>query len=139
MFLKPLSRISSEAFQSAIVILLTGCLPFLFPSICTADLTNWKHFSIADSLPGNEWGTGGIPLADFDGDGDLDISVSRREMDTVYWYQRIDDATWVRHIISSGNIENKLGAAAVDCDLDGWLDVVYPDMWFKNPGNLKHY
>ena len=33
----------------------------------------WTHFTIADPLPGSSWATGGIPLADFEGDGDLDI------------------------------------------------------------------
>ena len=31
----------------------------------------WTHFTIADPLPGSSWGTGGIPLADFDGDVDI--------------------------------------------------------------------
>ena len=37
------------------------------------DAAKWTHFTIADPLPGSAWGTGGIPLADFDGDGDTDI------------------------------------------------------------------
>jgi len=31
----------------------------------------WTHFTIADPLGGSSWGTGGIALADFDGDGDI--------------------------------------------------------------------
>jgi len=37
------------------------------------DAAKWTHFTIADPLPGPVWGTGGIPLADFDGDVDTDI------------------------------------------------------------------
>lgn len=110
---------------------------FLFPYTGNADLTKWTHFSISDSLPGTGWGTGGTPMADFDGDGDLDISLSRRETDTVYWFQRIDDSTWIMHTVATGNIGSKLGAMAIDCNHDGWMDLVYPDVWFKNPGNLK--
>ncbi len=137
MLTRLVSCIISAQLYPVTFILLTGYLSFLCPCSVTADIKDWTHFSIADSLPGTEWGTGGTPLADFDGDGDLDISVSRREMDAVYWYQRVDDATWIRHTITTGNIENKLGATAVDCDLDGFVDVVYPNLWFKNSGNLK--
>ncbi len=38
-----------------------------------ASRMQWTHFTIAEALPRPEWGTGGIPPADFDGDGDLDI------------------------------------------------------------------
>ena len=34
----------------------------------------WKHFTIAESLPGCEWGTGGIGLADFNDDGCINMS-----------------------------------------------------------------
>ena len=101
------------------------------------DAAKWTHFTIADPLPGSAWGTGGIPLADFDGDGDSDISLSRREVKTAYWFQRVNDSTWVRHKIATGDVfDTQLGATAVDCDLDGRVDIVYSLVWFKNPGNL---
>jgi hypothetical protein len=43
------------------------------PAEAKIDAARWTHFTIADPLPGSAWGTGGIPLADFDGDGDTDI------------------------------------------------------------------
>lgn len=97
----------------------------------------WTHFVIADPLPGSSWGTGGIGLADFDGDGDLDVAISRRETQTAYWYERKDDATWVQHVIgTSETFANTLGAAALDVDHDGFVDMVYRGIWFKNPGVL---
>ena len=101
------------------------------------EAAKWTHFTIANPLPGSAWGTGGIPLADFDGDGDPDISLSRRETKAAYWFQRMNDSTWIRHTIATGDVFNdQLGATAVDCDLDGLVDVVYSFAWFKNPGNL---
>lgn len=97
----------------------------------------WTHFSIDDHLPGNAWGTGSIAMADYDGDGDLDVALSRRETLTAYWYQRRDDSTWTRHEINTTeNVERALGAEALDVDRDGLTDVVINNVWFRNPGNL---
>jgi len=97
----------------------------------------WQHFTIAESLPGHEWGTGGTGLGDFTGNGVLDVAVSRRETETAYWFERKDDAHWVRHVIGqSKHLAKTLGAVALDVDQNGWLDMVFSRVWFKNPGNL---
>ena len=100
----------------------------------------WTHFTVTEALPGSAWGTGGIPLADFDGDGDLDLMVSRREPKTAYWFERKDDSTWVRHTMGEAEgLANALGAAALDINGDRRPDVVSNQVWFENPGSLvKH-
>jgi hypothetical protein len=101
---------------------------------------HWKHFSIDPVLPGSSWGTGGTALADFDGDGDLDAAISRRNTRSAYWYERVNDSLWIQHLMESGaSLEGTLGTTAIDMDRDGWTDVVYNGIWFRNPGILKQY
>jgi hypothetical protein len=97
----------------------------------------WKHFSIDPVLIGSSWGTGGTALADFDGDGDLDAAISRRVSQSAYWYERINDSLWIPHQMGSGaSLAGTLGTVTLDMDRDGWNDVVYNGIWFRNPGNL---
>ena len=129
--------ISEMAFRIRTIGIVAIMLCISGPVGAKIDAAKWTHFTIADPLPGSAWGTGGIPLADFDGDGDPDISLSRREAKAAYWFQRINDSTWIRHTIATGDVfDTQLGSTAVDCDLDGLVDVVYSLAWFKNPGNL---
>ncbi|MFC2123588.1 FG-GAP repeat domain-containing protein [Bacteroidota bacterium] len=101
------------------------------------DLTAWKHFSIDESLPGERYGTGGPTLADYDGDGDLDLALSRKVVQGAYWYEYRNDSTWIRHFIGNHTgLENTLGTTALDIDQDGWTDIVFSRVWFRNPGNL---
>lgn len=112
----------------------------LFLSICNshADVSHWTHFVIAKPLPGEDYGTSGPVLADFDGDGDLDIAISRRSVETAYWYERVTDEKWIQHTMgSSKSLPDALGATALDVNRDGWIDVVMNQIWFKNPGNLR--
>lgn len=102
---------------------------FPFPS--------WKHHYIDSVLPGTEYGTAAFTMADFDGDGDPDITVSRREIDggRVYWYEN-KGTSWIRHILGTAD-EAQLGAAASDINGDGYPDLVVARYWFRNPGVLR--
>lgn len=97
----------------------------------------WKHYAIDPVLPGSSWGTGGTALADFDGDGDLDAAISRRNTKSAFWYERINDSLWIPHLMGYGeSLEGTLGTAALDMNRDGRTDVVFNGVWFRNPGNL---
>ncbi len=103
----------------------------------TVNKPNWTHYSIDAVLPGSSWGTGGPALADFDHDGDLDAALSRRVTGEAWWYERVSDSIWIPHVMgSSQNLAKTLGTVAIDIDHDGWEDVVFEGIWFKNPGNL---
>ena len=97
----------------------------------------WKHFSIDAVLPGSGYGTGGPALADFDGDGDLDVALSRRNTSSAYWYSRKNDSVWIPHLMGSDNpLTATLGTTPIDIDQDGWDDVVFQGVWYRNPGVL---
>lgn len=98
---------------------------------------DWTHFYIDAALPGASWGTGGIVFTDLDGDGDLDVAISRRDMTSAYWYERMSDSVWTQHLMGSGqSLDNTLGMTAIDMDQDGWVDVMCKGIWFRNPGCL---
>jgi len=87
--------------------------------------------------PGQAWGTGGIGVADFAGTGRLGVAVSRREPQTAYWFERVGDGEWVRHVIGqSEHLARTLGAAVLDIDGYAWLDIAFSRVLFRNPGCL---
>ncbi len=87
-------------------------------------------------MPGSAYGTSGFTLADVDNDGDLDVTVSRREIagGMVYWYEN-SPGSWKRHEIGISD-EEQLGAVSADINDDGHPDLVVARYWFENPGIL---
>jgi len=109
-----------------------------FSSSCSSDHSiEFKHQVIATPLPGTEWGTGGFTLADYDGDGDLDVTIQcRSDDDKVYWYEYRESDKWIPHFIGIAR-EYQLGGTAYDVNRDGHTDLVMGHVWFRNPGDLN--
>lgn len=118
-----------------VVFLLSG----FFPGWCQLDSSKFKHHVIANPLPGpSEYGTGAFTLADFDQDGDLDITISRRtDAAKCNWYEN-QSGVWIKHLVGITDPE-QLGAASTDINGDGFPDLVLGRMWFENPGNLAKF
>ena len=64
-------RKTASGVRIALIMAMLLCISS--PAGAKISAAMWTHFTIADPLPGPAWGVGGIPLADFDGDGDTDI------------------------------------------------------------------
>lgn len=97
----------------------------------------FKHHVVANPLPSTAWGTGGFTLADYDKDGDLDVTIQcRSDDDKVYWYEYRGADSWIQHFVGIGR-EYQLGATALDVNRDSYTDLVLGHVWFQNPGNLK--
>ena len=129
-------RISFFSKMSAILMV---CLSYFTGGLCQIHSTKFKHHYIANPLPGPpDWGTGGFTLADFDGDGDLDITISRQaDSNKCYWYEN-KSGSWMKHLVGIAD-KAQLGAASTNINGDGFPDLIVSRMWFENPGDLaKH-
>jgi hypothetical protein len=112
--------------------LLFGCLT----SVTATAQTQFRHEYIADSMPGDQTGVGGIGVGDFDHDGKMDVVAVNRGDLQVYWYNREADGKWTRHL--AGKLSSaQLGMTIMDVDGDGWLDVVVGGVWLRNPQNPR--
>ncbi|NND08843.1 MAG: VCBS repeat-containing protein [Saprospiraceae bacterium] len=98
---------------------------------------SFTHFTIDSPLPGEGYGTGGFALADYNGDGDLNITLQRRSDATIYWYAYAGDDVWTRYEAARYG-GGQLGAVALDVDQDGAMDLVMGRVWIQNPANLLH-
>ena len=106
----------------------------LFPSFAQGQNTSlhWKIIPLA--IDANE----GIDIADFNGDGKLDICAGR------FWYQNPDFRPRpVRSIEDFNGYVESNGDFAYDVDHDGVADIIAGSFipsevyWFKNPGPEK--
>ena len=128
----------NESFRRKITSMMIVSLAFM-PSLLSQQLSasKWIHYNIDSILPGSSWGTSGFTLADFDKDGDLDITISRREDSNgrLYWYEN-NSGKWTKHQLGISD-EYQLGAAVSDINSDGYTDLVVSRYWFENPKILK--
>lgn len=97
---------------------------------------SFTHHFIAREMPGRAVGIGSSALADFDSDGDLDFAVYNRGDGKMYWFEQRGKDDWARHLLGEFRM-SQLGAAAMDVDRDGWIDVVIGGYWFRNTGQPR--
>ena len=95
----------------------------------------FSHSYIDYPLEPDSYGTGGFTVADYDNDGDFDITIQRQPTGKVYWYQNAGSEGWQKYEIASG-VFNQLGAASIDVNNDGQSDLIMGTYWLQNPGHL---
>ncbi|MGJ5814653.1 FG-GAP repeat domain-containing protein [Paludibaculum fermentans] len=117
-------------------------LPLLMTFVLSVPLlaeigpASFAHHFIAREMPGRAVGIGSSALADFDKDGDLDFAVYNRGDGKMYWFEQRGKDDWAQHLVGEFRM-SQLGAAAVDVDHDGWIDLVIGGYWFRNPGRPR--
>jgi len=72
-------------------------------------------------------------IADIDRDGRLDVAVRSEASTGVNVYFQNSPTSWSSIAVNPGFGLN--GLDLVDVDRDGWLDVVTPGRWLRNPGS----
>lgn len=88
----------------------------------------FRHHLIHDNLPTVR--LNGVPsLADYDRDGDLDMTVG--SVEAGLFLLQNQGARWEARLIGKVPFTS-LGAAAVDVDQDGWVDLVSASVWYRN-------
>ncbi|MAF11713.1 hypothetical protein CMK11_14795 [Candidatus Poribacteria bacterium] len=72
-------------------------------------------------------------LADLDGDGRLEF-VTGQQYGSLFWYKCHAPDRWTRHLLGTDS-PSDVGAAALDVDGDGLVDVVTGGAWYRNSGD----
>ena len=106
------------------------------PGTAQISQSTFQRHAIAVDFPnGASWGYGLPTLADYDGDGDLDFSVSNLTRG-LYWFEHRGPDDWVRRKVGDVALR-QLGATAFDVDKDSRPDLVIGGYWYRNPGNPR--
>ena len=91
---------------------------------------SFRHHFINDSLP-TGWANGVQSLADYDNDGDMDMTVGSIHRGLFLF--RNNGQEW--ETVKIGDVPiTSLGAAPVDIDGDGLTDLVSGGVWYRNEG-----
>jgi len=124
-----------QRLTNGINILSAGLLSLFIAACNQTGGLKFTHFYVDMPLEPASYGTGGFTFNDYDGDGDMDITIQRHHSGKVYWYQNAGSEKWNKYEIGS-EVYNQLGAESVDINRDGLPDLVMGGCWLENPGNL---
>lgn len=103
---------------------------FLFFTFYVHGAIAFRHHFVDTNLPGSSWGQ--TAIADINKDGKPDYITGKSRAQILLYIQH-SKTNWQRVLLGE-NSPSDVGAAVMDVDGDGWLDVVTGGAWYKNPG-----
>ncbi len=103
----------------------------------------FAHHYVDADLPasgpdGKRFNYGQTALADLDLDGDLDFITGQQQGagGNIYWYEFQGSGRWTRHPLGQES-PSDVGAAVLDVNGDGRIDLVTGGVWYRNPGDPR--
>lgn len=90
----------------------------------------WKRHVVGSI---GSWGKD-VKLADFDGDGRLDVATRSPNRVTIFFQKQ--PGKWTQTFIDNLDLGHE-GMASGDVDSDGHVDLVLHGVWVRNPGGLE--
>jgi hypothetical protein len=99
------------------------------PSGDPLDGAQWTRHTIGAT---GSWGKD-VKLADFDGDGRLDVA-TRNEWETMVFFQTVP-GEWAKVVFSGFEFGHE-GMGSGDINGDGFEDLVLRGVWLRNPGGM---